>query len=244
MRQVVIDLHRALHKSGVKPPYVLVGHSLGGLFVREFALRYPTEVVGLVLVDASHEDMLITMTNRTTKRDTTVRWRELSRGRVIPPVQMSIKAGKKHLSQESPFDSISSPDLEPPFTKLPLIAQRWRMWATKSGDSYQNVRFSEFDFFPEELALIYAERKKTIHPLSDIPMIVLTAGRSEDLGADSTLLREDHERCQVDLATLSTNSRRIVARNSGHHIQLDEPELVIDAIGQVLDAVREHKRLE
>ncbi len=52
----VADLHALLSKAAVPGPYVLVGHSVGGLFVRLYASTYPDEVAGLVLVDASHED--------------------------------------------------------------------------------------------------------------------------------------------------------------------------------------------
>jgi pimeloyl-ACP methyl ester carboxylesterase len=52
---VVEELRTLLHRSGTKPPYVLVRRSLGGIYVRAFAMKYPTEVAGLVLVDASHE---------------------------------------------------------------------------------------------------------------------------------------------------------------------------------------------
>jgi len=55
-RQSVDNLHALLKKAGVKPPYVLVGHSIGGLNVRLFASKYPEEVVGVVLLDSSHED--------------------------------------------------------------------------------------------------------------------------------------------------------------------------------------------
>jgi pimeloyl-ACP methyl ester carboxylesterase len=53
---LVGDLHLLLGKSGEQPPYILVGHSLGGLLVRRYADRYPDEVAGLVLVDSAHED--------------------------------------------------------------------------------------------------------------------------------------------------------------------------------------------
>ena len=53
---LVQDLHRLLERAGVAPPYVLVGYSFGGLNVRVFTGQYPDEVVGLVLVDAAHED--------------------------------------------------------------------------------------------------------------------------------------------------------------------------------------------
>lgn len=54
--QVVADLHMVLAKAGEKGPYVLAGHSYGGLLVRLFALTYPKDVAGLVSIDPSHED--------------------------------------------------------------------------------------------------------------------------------------------------------------------------------------------
>ena len=49
-------LRALLQKSGVLPPYVLVGHSMGGLFIRVFAALFPDEVAGMVLLDAVHPD--------------------------------------------------------------------------------------------------------------------------------------------------------------------------------------------
>ena len=54
-KQIALELHAALDKAGLKPPYVLVGHSLGGIYVRVFADAYPKEVAGLVLVDPTQE---------------------------------------------------------------------------------------------------------------------------------------------------------------------------------------------
>src|SRR4029077_16048804 len=53
---VVTDLHALLHTAGVPSPFVLVGHSFGGLVVRLYASAYSDEVVGLVLVDAAQEE--------------------------------------------------------------------------------------------------------------------------------------------------------------------------------------------
>ena len=52
-KQIATELHTALEKAGVKPPYVLVGHSFGGIYVRVFAEMYPKEVVAMVLLDPS-----------------------------------------------------------------------------------------------------------------------------------------------------------------------------------------------
>jgi len=56
VENTVEELHTLLTNGGIEGPYVLVGHSLGGAYVRAYAVRYPEEVVGLVLVDASRED--------------------------------------------------------------------------------------------------------------------------------------------------------------------------------------------
>jgi pimeloyl-ACP methyl ester carboxylesterase len=57
-RQVVHELHTLLGRAAIAGPYVLVGHSIGGMYVRVYTAQYPDEVVGLVLVDSSHPDQL------------------------------------------------------------------------------------------------------------------------------------------------------------------------------------------
>jgi len=54
--QIVGDLHELLRAAPVPPPYVMVGHSIGGIYIRKYAALYPTEVAGLVLLDSAHEE--------------------------------------------------------------------------------------------------------------------------------------------------------------------------------------------
>ena len=56
--QSVVELRALLAQLGLKPPYVLVGHSLGGLYMQLFARRYPDEVAALILVDSTHPEQL------------------------------------------------------------------------------------------------------------------------------------------------------------------------------------------
>jgi pimeloyl-ACP methyl ester carboxylesterase len=57
-QHIATELHTALHNAHASPPYILVGHSLGGPYIRVFAGLYPDEVAGLVLVDPTQEDLI------------------------------------------------------------------------------------------------------------------------------------------------------------------------------------------
>jgi pimeloyl-ACP methyl ester carboxylesterase len=54
--EVTGELRSLLHAAGVPAPYLLVGHSLGGFYVRRYAHRFPDEVAGLLFLDPFHED--------------------------------------------------------------------------------------------------------------------------------------------------------------------------------------------
>jgi hypothetical protein len=93
-------------------------------------------------------------------------------------------------------------------------------------------------FENEELAGLRAEGTKTTQPLKEMPLIVLTRGISEKEGPDGEAFAADHRREHAALASMSSKGRLVVATRSGHHIQLDEPELVVKSITEVLSAVK------
>jgi pimeloyl-ACP methyl ester carboxylesterase len=66
---IVAELRAALARRKIGPPYVLVGHSLGGLYMQYFARNYPREVAGLVLVDSSYWNQRLPLVPRTVARD-------------------------------------------------------------------------------------------------------------------------------------------------------------------------------
>src|SRR5229473_3293479 len=63
MRQVVWELHTLLEKAGLRPPYVLVGHSAGGILARLYTITYPSEIRGMVLVDSGAEKGVAVLRN-------------------------------------------------------------------------------------------------------------------------------------------------------------------------------------
>src|ERR1700735_5593465 len=60
---IVAELRAELKRRNIDPPYILVGHSLGGLYMQYFARNYPKEVAGLLLVDSTHWDQGLTVSN-------------------------------------------------------------------------------------------------------------------------------------------------------------------------------------
>jgi hypothetical protein len=137
---------------------------------------------------------------------------------------------------------IGPPKINPPFDRLPPSIQQVRLWALAQPQHY----VADNDpYWGEEFAEIYADRKTREYPLGDTPLVVLTRGKQEYPDTEEgRQLNEDRKRMQLDLLKLSRNSKQIIAPTSGHHIQLDDPELVITAIRQVVDSVRQRTKLE
>jgi pimeloyl-ACP methyl ester carboxylesterase len=241
MKQIAYELHTALKKAGVKAPYVLAGQSIGGLLARTFAGLYPKEVVGMVLVDSTHEDTQLFINGKLQ------RMRGLSQGRVIPAIQTGISAADKTIPAEEKqqledfLKQIGPPKIEPPYDQLPADIRRVRLWALAQ---LQHYAADNDPFWAEEFAEMYAARQVRGYPLGDLPLVVLTRGKSEYPDTeDGARLDDERKRQQKDLLSLSSNSRQVVAQKSGHHIQLDDPELVTTAIGDVVNASRRRTKL-
>jgi pimeloyl-ACP methyl ester carboxylesterase len=220
--QIVRESHNLLRNGGLKGPYVLVGHSFGGFNVRLYANQYPDEVAGVVLIDSSHPD-----------QDDRPEWekkkdaaRALRNGRFysilaqLGIIRLYVSLAEKGYSVGEPGKELQSRVRELPSDVRPMFLAVWR---TPKGIE---AMASEWAFFFESAAQVHATGK-----LGDIPLVVLTRGRD---------LNPSWMKVQNDLASLSSNSQHIIASNSGHGIPQDQPELVIDAIRHVVEAVRKH----
>ena len=236
MHQIVYELHTLLERAGVKPPLVLVGHSYGGALVRLYTSTYPADVVGMVLVEAGADNPIRLLPDgRLVHSSDIVTGRPIPAIKVsnplresdIPPTAMSqIKAGLQEASRTAN---------DPPRNKLPADAQRMRTWAL-SQVKHVAAAFNPVE--EEEIAGLRAERAKSQYPLGDMPLIVLTRGLSEEDGPDGKAFAEEHRRDHEAISNMSRQGKLVIATHSGHHIQLDEPELVVKAISDVLAAVR------
>ncbi|HTE25715.1 alpha/beta fold hydrolase [Flavitalea sp.] len=240
MQQAVYELHTLLQKANIPPPYILVGASYGGLLVRLFADKYPGEVAGMVLVDAGYEDGISFINGKM------LRPSKNAKGEPIPPVRTSASDTDNKLAQTPEAkkiigDALSKAGmprtyLDAPYNKLPDSVQKIRLWAVTQFEYYAAT---DNDYMMEEKALMIRNRKLNAQPLEKRPLIVLTRGRTDKPAADSGEI--ERKRIQAGFTELSANSKQIIADGSGHHIQLERPDLVVKAIREVMDAVLNNK---
>ncbi len=174
-RDLVMELHTLLRRSGVRAPYVPVGHSFGGAIAQLFADRYRSEVHGAVLVDP------------------------------VPATFLSV-----------------------PRPRLYRIAGKARVERLLTRGAREGDRWVDIERVGRQLLAAGG--------LGSVPMILLTRGITPP---DSTPAFEQlWSQLQGQEAELSTNSVHVIATQSGHGIQRDQPTLVVQAARHVVASAR------
>jgi pimeloyl-ACP methyl ester carboxylesterase len=218
---VVANLHALLAAAGERPPYVLVGASRGGLYVRLYQTRYPDEVVGLVLVDPTHEERLFTMFE----------------GKVVPIASLTAEQLRSTIPSGTGHVRVPrrSPQTGAPFDRLPrelyetrIVLDKRLIASVPDSVSYEAV-LNRAEAERATLAGLRELGATQQHPLGERPLVVLTRG------IDSS---PERVAAYDQLARISTNSRHTVVRDAGHEIHLFQPDAVVQAIRDVLEAVR------
>ncbi len=254
LQRITDELHALLLRAKESGPFILVGHSWGGLIPRLYVRQHRDSVAGVVFVDASHEDMWMWLNGFTLqpRLASDEEWARVRQTRPKPgPLPTATSPGVPSTAANAPrasapnasADHTASPKVASPYDALPPEAQRWHAWARSllpafAGGDWADIR--------ADLIATHESRGGAQHPFGSLPTIVLTAGISsfeDEKEASAQVQRSQHERGQADLATLSSNSRHVVATRSSHHIHLEEPDLVVEAIRQVVDAARTGKAL-
>lgn len=225
-KRVAIELHATLVNAGEHGPFVLVGQSLGGLYVMSFTKYFGREVVGLVLVDPSHPEQVERVAGLMTESRSM-----LSRIGVAFAWSGILRAAAPVLLPQAPHQSERD-------------AQAIRAYAPKS----LSTQLAESDSTNRTLA-----EARAFRDLGSRPLVVLTAmapyTTAELRGMKITpeqgnqvqaIWKQLHE----DLATWSSRSRHQLLANSGHNIQFDDPDAVVDAVLSVVNTVRTDRRPE
>jgi pimeloyl-ACP methyl ester carboxylesterase len=228
--RIVDELHTLLHRAGISPSYILVGHSFGGLTMPLFAARFPEEAAGMVLVDPvaptewhppSEHDRKLTGIGATVCRRAAL----LSRIGLLRFVSFLLSTRLKKLaahlvrliSRGAPADagSVSSPW----FSALP--AQEREMAAIFwVQEKFARAIASQLENLPASAARIDALRH-----IFDGPAVILSAGTASDKR------RKGH----AALAARLPHGDYVLAERSSHWIMQDQPEVVLDAIEKVVE---------
>ena len=233
MQQIVYELHALMQKGGFALPYILVGHAYGGMLVRLYQTTYAGDVSGMVLVDASPANPVRYVGGGAMQLNAQ------ARGEPVPPVKTSGPLRTSALSEDVRIQLEATARLtaqhanDPPRDNLPAEAQRVRTWALGQWKHYVAYRPGALELEAEELSLMQKALAANPQPLGDKPLVVLTAGLSQ-FGDTEPSLDKERLAAQAAMTQLSRSSRQVIAKNSGHHIHLEEPELVVQAIRDVL----------
>ena len=212
----VTELHRLLQNAGISGPYVLVGFSIGGLIGRLYALNYPEEVAGMVIVDHAFIDVG-------------------SNTPVSSNSQPGNPAGSTAASSvDSPPVLISSSPItlgledDQNFSRLPQRDRDLHTWAMSIHPLRPTAEMAT-----ECSATVESATKDQAYPFDHRPLIII---RTNDD-------RSAYAKLQAKLLALSHNSKQVTAEKSSHMVIIDEPEMVTAGIREVVNAVRNGTKL-
>jgi pimeloyl-ACP methyl ester carboxylesterase len=224
---IAVELREMLERAGFKPPFILVGHSFGGLVMRRYASLFPEDVAGVVLVDPMRPEEWPPLDP--TKQSTLDRGTRLS-SYAIPIARFglarlavtSLLCRSGHLSRffagvggsggRHVLQRVTDEVGKMPREVWPIVAAHW------SRPGYYAGMSSHVRSVPESV-----REMQDADPIRDIPVLLLTPGKSEPLS-------------DLAVSRIGDNVQQVIANGSAHWIHLDEPDLVIDSIREMVMA--------
>jgi len=223
------DLHILLKAAHIAPPYVLVGHSAAGMYIRVYADRYPDEVVGMVSVEGSHEDQwtrgwAIGVPGQQAKWDSFLK----EYGSCVDEAKHGLAAGTPAYRK-----CVGDPDprFSPAINEAQARYASTVRWQAAIASERQSVAYASAD-----------QTRATRKHYGDMPIIVLTHSpypkapdETQEERNQRTLLWES---LHLDVAVMSSRGVNEIVPNAGHYIQYDQPQIVIDAVDQAVAIAR------
>ena len=220
VEEAVRDLHGLLHLSGEPAPYILVGASIGGIFIQAYQRAFPDEVASLVFTNSSNR------IGFQVKGKVGLIWdlteAEIRSAYPLPP---SVKRGPAPTSEDDPFD------------RLPPELQKVRLWLDvrlwEKSDPSKAGPETLLSWRKEFLTEFEASELGKKPPLGTLPVVVVA---SDPPATESGRRSRDEAAPRLDY--LSSNTVHITAAGSGHEIHLYQPDRVTQGVVQAVSAVR------
>ena len=219
VEETVSDLHTLLQAASERGPYVLVGASIGGIFIQAFQRAFPRDVAALVFTNSANR------VGFALKNKGDLIWKlseeEL---RSAFPLPASVKRDPAPTREEAPFD------------RLPPELQKVRLWldvklCEKSDPSKANAE-SLLSWRKEFLTEFDQTDPGKKPPLGALPVVVIASNPPAPTSA-----RSSRNEAAPRLDYLSSNTLHITATGSGHEIHLYQPDRVIEGILRAVSAV-------
>lgn len=212
-QQMVKELGHLLKKAQVPGPFLLVGHSLGGLNMLLFAHQHPKEVVGAILLDPSYLGLNLPYPSQREKKILEERKRYRLSAFWVNKA-LGLQRMRSLLQKEPAFMSNLPPSVQRSYRAL---------WIR---GTHQSTLFEEEASFTESLAQL-----KEPPPLKEKPLIILTPREAE------TWWKE----LQSSLKNFSSRSEEFLVKESGHNILLEQPDQVVKVIKKLIQEYRQQE---
>lgn len=206
------ELQTLLRKADVHGPYLMVGHSFGGFNVRLFRDLFPGEVIGMVLIDATHPDQYARLPPELEKLNSDFLHKEQLR-RSLTPVGITRLMGWCGTGPAEIHSMLRTVDCRMQPWREHLA--EWNAWSTS------------------------ASQVRSCKSLGNLPLVVIS--HDPTLGISTEFERNMNvawSEMQDELTGLSGRGEHIVARGSGHMIQIERPDIVVSSLKKMVDELR------
>jgi pimeloyl-ACP methyl ester carboxylesterase len=224
-KEVSDRLYELLEVAGIEGPRVMLGMSAGGVYVREFYKNHPENIVGMVFVDSSHEQQQ----NRLPDFDPGIGYKAMMIAcRILQPIGIV-----RMFNFLDPF--VDQLDLDES-SRNALLANM------NQAHSCSSMHWESESFMDEVVDELPPQN------LGDLPLVVLSQGEEPKAMPEygvtveqAIAQREVWNVLQQELTDLSTDSERFIALESGHVIQLYQPELMINKVTDLVLRLRDEQ---
>lgn len=210
------ELHELLQKSEAKPPYILVGHSIGSLEVLRFAQLYKNEVKGVVLIDGSNPDMYSNMVKPSP----------------LAYMRTSIFNNSIYLINKIGISRLLLNIIPDFYSSTPLATARNNF--SLAPDNFKKIDAAMFLKTFNNRNQVNEGKNKEVNAkkvasygyIKDIPLRIIT---SEEINN-----YKEAGKNQLNLKKWSNDSKQIIVKDSGHAIHWVHPEVIIKEIMDIL----------